>query len=66
MRKVLTIVAIAALIAVAFDGFVGQGEITAESEAAGAPIQNTVSIYGLHIALPEYMTNFPKDLVPLP
>jgi uncharacterized membrane protein len=66
MRKALSIIAIAVVVSIAFAAMLGQAEIIGESEAAVTPIQNTVSIYGLHVALPEYMTNFPKELVPLP
>jgi len=49
---------------VAFEAVIGPGETFAGKDET--PIQNGVSIYGLHVALPEYMTNFPKELVPLP
>jgi len=61
MHKTLSIVLAAVLVSVAFNSIVGPGE-TAEPEATS----NQTSIYGLHVALPEYMTNFPKELVPLP
>jgi hypothetical protein len=65
MRETLTIILAAALISVAFEAVVGPTETLADRDLA-SPIQNDVSIYGLHVALPEYMTNFPKELVPLP
>jgi hypothetical protein len=61
MRQALSIILAAALVSIAFESIVGLGE-TAEREATG----NQTSIYGLHVALPEYMTNFPNELVPLP
>jgi len=61
MRRALSIVLAAVLVSVTFESIVGLGE-TAESETLG----NRTLIYGLHVALPAYMTNFPKELVPLP
>ena len=61
MRQALSIILAAVLFSAAFGSIVGVGE-TAESEAT----TNQTSIYGLHVALPAYMTNFPKELVPLP
>ena len=61
MRQALSIILAAVLVSVAFESIVGVGE-TAEREAT----TNQTSIDGLHVALPAYMTNFPKELVPLP
>jgi hypothetical protein len=61
MRQALSIILTAVLVSVAFESIVGVGE-TAEPEAT----TNQTSIYGLHVALPAYMTNFPEELVPLP
>ncbi|HEY6861109.1 MAG TPA: hypothetical protein VI358_15155 [Pseudolabrys sp.] len=61
MRQALSIILAAVLFGAAFGSIVGVGE-TAEREAT----TNQTSIYGLHVALPVYMTNFPKELVPLP
>jgi hypothetical protein len=61
MRQALSIILAAVLVSVAFECIVGVGE-TAEREAT----TNQTSIYGLHVALPAYMTNFPEELVPLP
>ena len=66
MRKALSISVVAALVSVAFEAIVGPGETFAERQVMRSPIQNAVTIYGLHVALPEYMTNFPNELVPLP
>ncbi len=56
MRQALSIILAATLVSVAFDSIFGLGEGTGYQ----------TSIYGLHVALPEHMTNFPKELVPLP
>jgi hypothetical protein len=66
MRKALSIIVIAAVVTIAFQALLGTGETFAGREAASEPIQNGISVYGLHVALPEYMTNFPRELVPLP
>jgi len=61
MRQALSTILAAVLVSVAFESVVGLGE-TAEREAS----TNQTSIYGIHVALPGYMTNFPRELVPLP
>jgi hypothetical protein len=61
MRQALSIILAAVLFSAGFGSIVGVGE-TAEREAT----TNQTSIYGLHVALPAYMTSFPKELVPLP
>jgi hypothetical protein len=67
MRKALSIIAAAAIVGVAYQTLVvGSTESTTEKEMAGIRYQNGVSVDGLRIALPAYMTNFQKDLVPLP
>jgi hypothetical protein len=38
----------------------------AKLEAAQQPGQNGAIVYGLHVALPSHMKNFPPELVPLP
>ncbi len=38
----------------------------ANSQAAQGPAQNGAIVYGLHVALPSNMKNFPPELVPLP
>ena len=38
----------------------------ANSQAARLPVQNGTIVYGLHVALPSNMKNFPPELVPLP
>lgn len=66
MRKVLLIIVIAAVVTIALQALLDSGATFAGREAASDPIQNGISVYGLHVALPEYMTNFPHELVPLP
>jgi hypothetical protein len=61
MRQALSTILAAVLVSVAFESVVGLGE-TAERQAP----TNQASIYGIHVALPAYMTNFPRELVPLP
>jgi len=38
----------------------------ANTQAAQWPAQNGAIVYGLHVALPSHMKNFPPELVPLP
>ncbi len=38
----------------------------ANSQAAQGSAQNGAIVYGLHVALPSNMKNFPPELVPLP
>ena len=58
MRKALTMIVAAALLGVGFQAMSGPPETIA--------VQKGMSINGLRVALPEHMTNFPKELVPLP
>jgi hypothetical protein len=66
MRKALPIVVAAAIVGVSLQAIGGAPGRIAENKMTGLPIQNGVSVYGLHVALPENMTNFSKELVPLP
>jgi hypothetical protein len=66
MRKALPIIVAAAIVGVGFQAMGGPPVTIAESKTTNLPIQNGVSVYGLHIALPENMTSFPKELVALP
>jgi hypothetical protein len=63
MRKVLSILAVAVFMSIAYEGLNGLEQTVA---ARDSPIQNGVSIHGLHVALPANMKNFPAELVPLP
>lgn len=38
----------------------------ANTRATTEPVHNTAIIYGLHVALPVNMKNFPPERVPLP
>jgi hypothetical protein len=63
MRKVLSILAVAVFMSIAYEGLTGPGQTVAARDTL---IQNGVSIHGLHVALPANMKNFPAELVPLP
>jgi len=66
MRKALTMIMAAAILGVGFQAMSGPPETIAEGRMIAAPVQKGMSINGLRVALPEHMTNFPKELVPLP
>jgi len=66
MRQVLSVIAAAALVGVAFGAVIGPNETIADNEATTGFTGNTVSIHGLYVALPAHMTDFPRELVPLP
>ena len=60
MRKAVSIMVVAALVGIFLDALLGpvaQRDMTAE---------NGMPFYGLHVALPPDMKNFPAELVPLP
>ena len=63
MRKVLSILAVAVVMSVLFEGLGGPEQTVAARDTL---IPNGVSIYGLHVALPANMKSFPAELVPLP
>jgi hypothetical protein len=65
MRKVLSILVVALFVSIVFEAFTGPEATIAELNTT-TPIQNGVSIYGLHVALPADMKSFPAELVPLP
>jgi fatty acid/phospholipid biosynthesis enzyme len=66
MRQLLSIVVFAALVSVVADVMISPGKTAAHMEVAKGQFQNGVSVYGLHIALPDTMKTFPAELVPLP
>jgi hypothetical protein len=66
MRQLLSIVALAALVSVVADVMIAPGKPAAHMEVTNSQFQNGVSVYGLHIALPDTMKTFPAELVPLP
>ena len=66
MRRALSILAIAALISVTADVIIAPSKTVANMAATKSQFHNGISIYGLHVALPETMKTFPAELVPLP
>ena len=66
MRRGLSILAVVALMSVVADVMIAPSKTGADMAATKGQHQNAVSIYGLHIALPESMKTFPVELVPLP
>jgi hypothetical protein len=63
MRKAVSIVIMAVLVGVFLDALLGPDETIAQREVAaeiGTPF------YGLHVALPPSLKNFPAELVPMP
>jgi hypothetical protein len=63
MRKAVSIVVLAVLVGVFLDALLGPDETIAQRDITaeiGTPF------YGLHVALPPGMKNFPAELVPLP
>ncbi|MGA7681700.1 MAG: hypothetical protein WCA54_16135 [Pseudolabrys sp.] len=66
MRKALSIIVVAAVVGFGLQIIGGPTETIAAKEMASIPFQKGVSVHGLRVALPESMTNFPKELVPLP
>jgi hypothetical protein len=65
MLKALSIIVVALFISITFEAFTGPEQTIAKMERA-LPIQNGVSINGLHVALPHDMKSFPAELVALP
>jgi len=67
MRRIFSLIVAAAVSGLAFGTIIDTGGTSANNEVLikSDPLPTTV-IYGLHVALPEHMTNFPKELVPLP
>jgi len=66
MRRGLSILAIAALMSVVIEVMIAPSRTGANMAATKNSFHNEVSIYGLHVALPENMRTFPVELVPLP
>lgn len=66
MRRAICILAIATLISLALDVMVVPNATVANMAVTKSRFHNEVSVYGLHIALPEGMKNFPVELIPLP
>jgi hypothetical protein len=66
MRRALSILAIAALVSVVVDVVIAPSKTVVNMAATKGQFHNSISIYGLHVALPETMKSFPVELVPLP
>lgn len=66
MHRSFAIVAAAALTSVIVLAIFAPSTTVADLEAIKSEFQNRISIYGLHIALPDDMKNFPMEIVPLP
>jgi hypothetical protein len=68
MRRTLSLIVAAAVSGLVFGTIIDSDETTASNTETliRSDVLPTTVIHGLHIALPEHMTNFPKELVPLP
>jgi hypothetical protein len=66
MRRALSIVTAAALTSVVLLIIITPSRTIADRETIKRGFQNQISIYGLHIALPDDMKSFPMEIVPLP
>ena len=64
MRRALNVALVVAGVLV--NVFASRSTTVANSQAAQRPAQNGAIVYGLHVALPSNMKNFPPELVPLP
>jgi len=64
MRRALNIALVVAGVLV--NVLSSRGTTVANTQAAQWSAPNTAIIYGLHVALPSHMMNFPAERVPLP
>lgn len=64
MRRALNAALVVA--AVLVNVFASRDTTVANSQAAWWPARSGAIIYGLHVALPSHMRNFPPERVPLP
>lgn len=64
MRRALNVALIVA--GVLLNVLASRETTVANSQAAQGPVQNGSIVYGLHVALPSTIKNFPPELVPLP
>ena len=64
MRRALNIILVIAGILV--NVLMWRGTPVPNTQAATWSTQNTAIVYGLHVALPAHMKNFPPERVPLP
>ena len=63
MRKAVSIVVVAAMVGIFLDALLGPDETVAQRDMT---TEIGMPFYGLHVALPPDMKNFPAELVPLP
>lgn len=66
MRRALSIVTAAAITAIGLLTTIAPSRTAADRDVKTTEFQNKIAIYGLHIALPDDMKNFPFEIVPLP
>ena len=66
MHRALSIVAAAALTSVVHLTSIAPSTTVADREAIKSEFHNKISIYGLHITLPDDMKSFPMEIVPIP
>ena len=64
MRRALNVALVVA--GVLLNVLASRSTTVANSQVAQLPVQNGAIFYGLHVALPSHMKNFPPELVPLP
>jgi hypothetical protein len=64
MRRALNVALV--IVGVLVNVLASRDTTVANSQAAQWPVQNGAIVYGLHVALPSHMKNFPPELVPLP
>ena len=64
MRKTLNIALVIGAILIKV--MVSPSNTIAETDATKTQIPNITLIHGLHVAIPENMTHFPTELLPLP
>lgn len=64
MRRALNVALVVAGVLV--NVLASRGTTATNTQAAQWPVQNGTIVYGLHVALPSNMKNFPPELVPLP
>ena len=64
MRRALNVALVVAGVLV--NVMTSRSNTVANSQAALWPVHNGAVVYGLHVALPSHMKNFPPELVPLP
>jgi hypothetical protein len=64
MRRALNVALV--IVGVLVNVLASRDTTVANSQAAQWPVQTGAIVYGLHVALPSHMKNFPPELVPLP